>query len=132
VRGTGVHAVMGIGGAPEGVITAAALRCLGGEIQARLAAQSTTSSEAAPRGGGDPDSDRIYSTEDLAPGEQILFVLPASPTASCCAACASSAPARAARRSSCRCRADDPLRRHHPPRRPLLASRHFDEDRSSP
>ena len=34
--GTGVHAVMGIGGAPEGVITAAALRCLGGEIQARF------------------------------------------------------------------------------------------------
>src|SRR3970282_318173 len=36
VQGTGVHAVMGIGGAPEGVITAAALRCLGGEIHARL------------------------------------------------------------------------------------------------
>ena len=36
VSGTGVHAVMGIGGAPEGVITAAALRCLGGEIQARF------------------------------------------------------------------------------------------------
>ena len=34
--GTGVHAVMGTGGAPEGVLTAAALRCLGGEIQARL------------------------------------------------------------------------------------------------
>ena len=34
--GTGVHAVMGIGGAPEGVITAAAMRCLGGEIQARF------------------------------------------------------------------------------------------------
>ena len=37
VRGTGVHAVFGIGGAPEGVITAAAMRCLGGEIQARAA-----------------------------------------------------------------------------------------------
>src|ERR1700740_3486362 len=36
VVGTGVHAVMGIGGAPEGVLTAAALRCLNGEIQARL------------------------------------------------------------------------------------------------
>ena len=36
VSGTGVHAVMGTGGAPEGVITAAALRCLGGEIQARF------------------------------------------------------------------------------------------------
>lgn len=36
LRGTGVHAVMGTGGAPEGVITAAALRCLNGEILARL------------------------------------------------------------------------------------------------
>jgi len=36
VIGTGVHAVMGIGGAPEGVITAAAMRCLNGEILARL------------------------------------------------------------------------------------------------
>src|SRR6185436_14549793 len=35
-RGTGVHALMGTGGAPEGVITAAALRCLNGEILARL------------------------------------------------------------------------------------------------
>src|SRR5687768_12633329 len=38
VRGTGVHAVMGVGGAPEGVLTAAAMRCLGGEIQGRLRA----------------------------------------------------------------------------------------------
>ena len=37
VRGTGVHAVMGIGGAPEGVLAAAAMRCLGGEIQGRRA-----------------------------------------------------------------------------------------------
>ena len=36
VSGTGVHAVMGIGGAPEGVLSAAALKCLGGEIQARF------------------------------------------------------------------------------------------------
>src|ERR1700719_2195739 len=36
VLGTGVHAVMGSGGAPEGVLTAAALRCLNGEILARL------------------------------------------------------------------------------------------------
>ena len=38
VRGTSVHAVMGTGGAPEGVIAAAAMRCLGGEIQGRLRA----------------------------------------------------------------------------------------------
>ncbi len=42
VRGTGTHAVMGIGGAPEGVITAAAMRCLGGEIQGRLRALDET------------------------------------------------------------------------------------------
>src|SRR5206468_8901120 len=36
VVGSGVHAVMGIGGAPEGVLTAAAMRCLNGEIIARL------------------------------------------------------------------------------------------------
>src|SRR2546430_7036338 len=47
VSGTGVHAVMGIGGAPEGVITAAALRCLGGGIHARLRGP-----HAARRGGG--------------------------------------------------------------------------------
>ena len=51
VRGTGVHAVMGIGGAPEGVITAAAMRCLGGEIQARLKA-SNEEQQAARRGRG--------------------------------------------------------------------------------
>ncbi len=72
VRGTGVHAVMGIGGAPEGVITAAAMRCLGGEIQARLKAigedQETRLKEL-----GFEDLNRIYKTEDLAPGEEILF-----------------------------------------------------------
>ncbi|HEY3435271.1 MAG TPA: class II fructose-bisphosphatase [Solirubrobacterales bacterium] len=72
VRGTGVHAVMGIGGAPEGVITAAAMRCLGGEIQARLKA---TNDEQAARLKelGFHDVNKIYKTEDLAPGEEILF-----------------------------------------------------------
>jgi fructose-1,6-bisphosphatase II / sedoheptulose-1,7-bisphosphatase len=72
VRGTGVHAVMGIGGAPEGVITGAAMRCLGGEIQARLTALSDDQLERA-RALGIKDLSRIYKTEDLAPGEQILF-----------------------------------------------------------
>jgi fructose-1,6-bisphosphatase class II len=72
VRGTGVHAVMGIGGAPEGVITAAAMRCLGGEIQARLRALSPDQVERA-NNVGITDLSRIYKTEDLAPGEQILF-----------------------------------------------------------
>ncbi len=71
VRGTGVHAVMGIGGAPEGVITAAAMRCLGGEIQARLRPLGEAQ-EARARELG-TDVAKIYRTEDLAPGEQILF-----------------------------------------------------------
>ncbi|HEY0783907.1 MAG TPA: class II fructose-bisphosphatase, partial [Thermoanaerobaculia bacterium] len=72
VRGTGVHAVMGIGGAPEGVITGAAMRCLGGEIQARLKAINDEQQERV-KALGIHDLDRIYRTEDLAPGEEILF-----------------------------------------------------------
>lgn len=72
VRGTGVHAVMGIGGAPEGVITAAAMRCLGGEIQARLKA-TNEEQEARLKELGFTDVNRIYKTEDLAPGQEILF-----------------------------------------------------------
>jgi fructose-1,6-bisphosphatase II len=72
VSGTGVHAVMGIGGAPEGVLTAAALRCLGGEIQARFRYRSD---EERARGEamGHGDEDRVYTTEDLASGENLVF-----------------------------------------------------------
>jgi fructose-1,6-bisphosphatase class II len=72
VRGTGVHAVIGTGGAPEGVITAAAMRCLGGEMQARLQAVDDEQRERL-RALGIDDSGRIYHTEDLAPGSEILF-----------------------------------------------------------
>ncbi len=72
VRGTGVHAVMGSGGAPEGVITAAAMRCLGGEIQGRLVALND-SQRARLKEIGVADPDRLYTTEELAPGESILF-----------------------------------------------------------
>jgi len=72
VRGTGVHAVMGTGGAPEGVITAAAMRCLGGEIQARLVA-SDDHQKARLAELGYHDLSRVYQTEDLAPGNEILF-----------------------------------------------------------
>ena len=72
VRGTGVHAVMGTGGAPEGVITAAAMRCLGGEIMARLVALDERQG-ARLASLGYHDLTRIYRTEDLAPGEQIFF-----------------------------------------------------------
>ncbi len=72
VSGTGVHAVMGIGGAPEGVITAAALRCLGGEIQARFRYRNDEERERGARM-GHGDEDRVYHTEDLAPGENLVF-----------------------------------------------------------
>jgi fructose-1,6-bisphosphatase II len=72
VSGTGVHAVMGIGGAPEGVITAGALRCLGGEIQARFRYRSTEERERGARM-GHGDEDRVYTTEDLAPGTNLVF-----------------------------------------------------------
>ena len=71
--GTGVHAVMGIGGAPEGVITAAALRCLGGEIQARFRFRNDEERARAERMGIDPDEERVYTTTDLAPGETLVF-----------------------------------------------------------
>ena len=72
VSGTGVHAVMGTGGAPEGVITAAALRCLGGEIQARFRYRSDEERERGARM-GHGDEERVYRTEDLAPGENLVF-----------------------------------------------------------
>jgi fructose-1,6-bisphosphatase II len=72
VSGTGVHAVMGIGGAPEGVITAAALRCLGGQIQARFRYRNPEERERGARM-GHGDEDRVYGTEDLAPGENLVF-----------------------------------------------------------
>jgi fructose-1,6-bisphosphatase II len=74
VSGTGVHAVMGIGGAPEGVLSAAALKCLGGEIQARFKWRSDEEKERARVMGVDVDDvDRVYSTNDLASGENVVF-----------------------------------------------------------
>ena len=72
VSGTGVHAVMGTGGAPEGVLTAAALRCLGGEIQARLVFRSDAERERA-EGMGHGDPTRVYRTDELASGENVVF-----------------------------------------------------------
>jgi len=70
--GTGVHAVMGTGGAPEGVLTAAAMRCLNGEIQARLVLTKPADRERLEKM-GIADLDRIYRTEDLASGKNVIF-----------------------------------------------------------
>ncbi|MCG3159626.1 MAG: D-fructose 1,6-bisphosphatase class 2/sedoheptulose 1,7-bisphosphatase [Acidobacteria bacterium] len=84
VAGSGVHALMGIGGGPEGVITAAAMKCLNGEIQARfvLKEQLEQAEDRAKiadglvermRKMGISDPTRVYHTNDLAPGEKIIF-----------------------------------------------------------
>jgi fructose-1,6-bisphosphatase II len=73
VDGSGVHAVMGTGGAPEGVLTAAAMRCLGGEIYARLVVQKPEDEERC-RKMGIEDFRRIYAAGDLASGQSITFV----------------------------------------------------------
>jgi fructose-1,6-bisphosphatase class II len=72
VVGSGVHAVMGTGGAPEGVLTAAAMRCLNGEIFARLVV-STPEHEERCRAMGITDVKKIYRSKDLAPGKNIIF-----------------------------------------------------------
>jgi fructose-1,6-bisphosphatase II len=72
VIGTGVHAVMGTGGAPEGVLTAAALRCLNGQILARLVVSKPEHEERLAKMGV-KDPKRIYDTEDLAPGRKMIF-----------------------------------------------------------
>jgi len=70
--GTGVHAVMGTGGAPEGVLTAAAMRCLNGEILARLVVSKPEHEERC-RAMGISDFKRVYRSKDLAPGERVIF-----------------------------------------------------------
>jgi fructose-1,6-bisphosphatase II len=72
VVGSGVHAVMGTGGAPEGVLTAAAMRCLNGEIFARLVIR-TPEDEQRSRAMGIDDPRRIYTSKELASGENIIF-----------------------------------------------------------
>jgi fructose-1,6-bisphosphatase class II len=72
VVGSGVHAVMGTGGAPEGVITAAAMRCLNGEIFARLVIRKPEDEERC-KAMGIADVKKIYRSRDLAPGSRVVF-----------------------------------------------------------
>ena len=72
VIGSGVHAVMGIGAAPEGVLAAAALRCLSGEMLGRLVTIRPGDVERMEKM-GIKDPKRIYRTEELAPGKNIVF-----------------------------------------------------------
>jgi fructose-1,6-bisphosphatase/sedoheptulose 1,7-bisphosphatase-like protein len=72
ITGTAVHAVMGIGAAPEGVITAAAVRCLGGEIQGRLVEARPGDRKRAQKMGVS-DFDEKHTALTLAPGKRLLF-----------------------------------------------------------
>ena len=71
IRGTNDHLAIGIGGTRQAVLTAAALRCLGGDMQAQLWPVSRREIEQAKATGID-EVERIFSTEDLAPGHVIF------------------------------------------------------------
>jgi fructose-1,6-bisphosphatase II len=71
IRGTNDHLVIGIGGTRQAVLTAAALRCLGGELQAQLWPTSRSEIDLA-REFGVEDIERIFTTDDLASGEVIV------------------------------------------------------------
>jgi fructose-1,6-bisphosphatase II len=69
--GTGVDLLLGIGGTPEGIIAAAALRCMGGAMQAKLWPQDDDERQKAMQAGH--DLDRVLTAEDLVSGEDIFF-----------------------------------------------------------
>jgi fructose-1,6-bisphosphatase II / sedoheptulose-1,7-bisphosphatase len=73
IRGTGIHALMGIGGAPEGVITAAAIRCLHGEMQGRLVVLEDWHRRRLDEI-GISDYDHVYTERELASADDALFV----------------------------------------------------------
>ena len=69
--GSGVDVLMGIGGTPEGIIAACALKCMGGAIQGRLWPKDDAEREKAIAAGH--DLDRVLTTDDLVSGENIFF-----------------------------------------------------------
>ncbi|MEE1927770.1 class II fructose-bisphosphatase [Streptomyces sp. TRM 70351] len=71
-EGTGVDLLLGIGGTPEGIISACAIKCLGGTIQGRLWPKDDTERQKALEAGH--DLDRVLHTDDLVSGENVFFV----------------------------------------------------------
>ncbi len=67
-----VDVLMGIGGTPEGIVAACALKCMGGARQARLGPRDEQEREKAVAAGHDPD--RVLTTDDLVRGDNIFFV----------------------------------------------------------
>ncbi|MGL4796451.1 MAG: class II fructose-bisphosphatase [Paraclostridium sp.] len=71
---TGVDMLMGIGGGPEGVITAAAVKCMGGDMQAQIYPLSTEERERCyEMGFSDDDLEKVLTIEDLAKGDELFF-----------------------------------------------------------
>lgn len=73
LKDTGIHAVMGIGGSSEGILAAAALKCLGGEIQAQFCWRNETEKAEAEAQGLSTSEDMVYFTEDLVPANELVF-----------------------------------------------------------
>jgi fructose-1,6-bisphosphatase II len=71
-EGTGVDLLLGVGGTPEGIITACAMKCLGGIIQARLWPRNEEERVRATDAGH--DLDRVLTTEDLVTSDNVFFV----------------------------------------------------------
>ena len=71
LEGTGIDVLMGIGGAPEAVITACALKCMGGEIQCKLWPRDEAERSRGQAAG--LDFDRVLTTDDLVAGEDVFF-----------------------------------------------------------
>ena len=70
---SGVDLFIGIGGAPEGILTAAALKALGGEIYLRMWPHSEEDRQDLLKAFSEQDLQRLYSTSDLIVGESALF-----------------------------------------------------------
>lgn len=73
VAGTDAHVLLGIGGAPEGVLTAAAAKCMQGYMQGRFLVGKPQDAERL-RASGITNPDAVMETDALAPGKQLLFV----------------------------------------------------------
>jgi fructose-1,6-bisphosphatase II len=71
-EGTGIDLLLGIGGTPEGIISACAVKCLGGTIQGKLWPKDDEERQRALDAGH--DLDRVLTTEDLVTGENVFFV----------------------------------------------------------
>lgn len=71
---TGIDLLLGIGGTPEGIISACAMKCLGGVIQGRLWPTDDEERQRALDAGHDLDSDHVLSTDDLVTGDDVFFV----------------------------------------------------------